>query len=153
MNGQLSSSINYEKGQLHGLYQDWYENRQMLQKTTYDDGKLQGTYRRWHENGRLNFEICYVDGEETKKKLPQVIQQTPRIQGQRPASCTPKHYSTLRRVYDYSFLRIFSNCVFVRSLRNNQKAFSDVSTSAIRHLQGVVCPPRISRVFLFIEVL
>jgi len=39
-NGQLMYESNYQKGELHGLRREWYENGQVKSKGTYKNGKL-----------------------------------------------------------------------------------------------------------------
>ena len=86
--GTVMSRSMVSNGQLNGLSEGWFTNRQMQVRETYRTnvadgvrirwypngqklseaqivmGKIQGPFRRWHENGQLAEEIPMHDGQQ-----------------------------------------------------------------------------------------
>jgi antitoxin component YwqK of YwqJK toxin-antitoxin module len=63
-NGQTMQRCIYKDGKEDGLYEKWYENGQMYWRCIYKDGKEDGLYESWHENGQTRQRCIYKDGKK-----------------------------------------------------------------------------------------
>lgn len=60
---KLKQHFNYnEKGEKHGLYEDYYDNRCYVKKE-YKNGKEHGPYEAYHANWKIKYKGEYRDGE------------------------------------------------------------------------------------------
>ena len=66
--GILKERTHYQSkndgGEMHGLYQKWYETGQLMSEGNYKNGKRHGLSKGWHENGQLSVEANFKNGEE-----------------------------------------------------------------------------------------
>jgi len=52
----------YKNGKLHGLYEYYYENGQLLEKCYYVNEKQEGLYEKWYNNGELKIKYNCKNG-------------------------------------------------------------------------------------------
>ena len=70
-NGNISRKYHEDdNGNIHGLYQVWYDNGQLDIKCNYNNYNLHGLYQVWYDNGQLLVEVIYINGEETDIPIP-----------------------------------------------------------------------------------
>ncbi len=50
---------NYKNGKLHGLYEAFYYNGNLLVRRNYKNGKENGLHEGWYDNGQLNLRCNY----------------------------------------------------------------------------------------------
>ena len=62
--GQKQEECQYKNNQLHGLYQEWYENGQNKTRQNFNEGLLDGPMKTWRKDGTLNLDAQYSKGEK-----------------------------------------------------------------------------------------
>ncbi|TFH94095.1 toxin-antitoxin system YwqK family antitoxin, partial [Porphyromonas levii] len=60
-NGQLWERSNWKDGQEDGLKERWYRNGQLANRCTYKEGYKDGLCEHWHANGQLSFRANYKE--------------------------------------------------------------------------------------------
>ena len=60
----LRTRGNYSNGKKVGLWEEWYENGQLKSRMEYQEGKKIGRLDTYHPNGQLKGRVNYVDGKE-----------------------------------------------------------------------------------------
>ncbi len=64
VNREFGPPTDIHKGnKKNGLYEQWYDDRQISVRTTYKDGKKNGLYEEWYENGQISIRATYKDGK------------------------------------------------------------------------------------------
>ena len=58
-NGKIIVSANYNKGQLHGKYQEFHEDK-LVMECNYENNKLYGEYKTWYTTGQLKKKILFL---------------------------------------------------------------------------------------------
>lgn len=61
--GQKQQECNYKNNQLHGLYQEWFENGQNKTRQNFNEGLLDGPVKSWRKDGTLQLDAQYSKGE------------------------------------------------------------------------------------------
>ncbi len=63
-NGTLYEKSNYEEGVLNGLCEFWYDTTgRKMKHMTYVNGKLDGIYKYWDQDGNIFESFNYKNGE------------------------------------------------------------------------------------------
>ncbi len=52
----------YKGNRQNGLYEEWYENGQLWERSNWKDGQEDGLYEGWHPNGQLANRCTYKEG-------------------------------------------------------------------------------------------
>ena len=64
-NGALGNPTNIHRGdKQNGIYEEWWENGQIMSRENYKDGVHDGPSKEWYENGKQRFQENYKDGEK-----------------------------------------------------------------------------------------
>jgi antitoxin component YwqK of YwqJK toxin-antitoxin module len=63
-NRQMQIRETYRANVSDGLRTRWYPNGRKLSEATIQQGKIEGTFRRWHQDGSLAEEIPMKDGQQ-----------------------------------------------------------------------------------------
>ena len=58
-NGKLRIKCTYVNGQLHGLWEKYWNNGQLWEKGTYINGKERGMWEHYHKDGTIMKQIFY----------------------------------------------------------------------------------------------
>lgn len=66
--GNLSKRVDYDNGQMHGIYAEYKYNRP-LKYAEYTKGQLDGAYRTFYSNGKLQQYSAYKDGKKNGKSI------------------------------------------------------------------------------------
>ncbi len=56
------SLVQFQRGELHGLYITWYRNQQNSEKGVFKGGRIDGLWTEWYENGQKSEEGTYKNG-------------------------------------------------------------------------------------------
>lgn len=67
-NGNLASLYNYEKGQFHGLCQEWTLEGVKLLEAEYRNGKREGLFMKWEPSGGLRVKLRYENDVKVQEK-------------------------------------------------------------------------------------
>lgn len=62
--GRAVKEVNYNKGQMDGLYQEFYNNGKIQRSVTYVNGVLDGPMKYYNEEGEVTLEYTYKNGEK-----------------------------------------------------------------------------------------
>jgi len=61
--GQKQQECNYKNNQLHGSYQEWFDNGQNKTRQNFNEGFLDGPYKSWRQDGTMQLDAQYSKGE------------------------------------------------------------------------------------------
>lgn len=62
--GQKQQECNYRNNQLHGLYQEWFDNGQNKIRQNFFENLPDGPAKEWRKDGTLQLEVQYSKGEK-----------------------------------------------------------------------------------------
>ena len=62
--GRATKSVNYNNGQMDGLYKEFYNNGKVQRSISYNNGVIDGLMRYYNEEGEITLEYTYKDGEK-----------------------------------------------------------------------------------------
>ena len=65
-NGQLAYRGNYVNGEEQGVWESYYSNGQLYYRANYVNGEKHGVWESYYENGQLHYRIEYNMGEEVQ---------------------------------------------------------------------------------------
>ena len=60
--------VHYDKGALHGPYNEYHQNKRLRIKGNFHHGRQQGLWHEYHDNGRLKTEINFNNGKPLSVK-------------------------------------------------------------------------------------
>lgn len=63
-NGQLMEQYNYENNKINGIYQKLYANGRLMEQCYYQNGKIEGLYKKWHYDGQLMEQCNYKNNKK-----------------------------------------------------------------------------------------
>lgn len=58
-----------EKGELHGVFEEYHDNGKLWLEWNFEKGKLHGVFKGYGKNGELLFEWNYENGELISDKI------------------------------------------------------------------------------------
>ena len=62
--GEIEFIKNYKDGKYHGLYERYYDNGKLFEKSTYKDGKWDGLKEVYWSSGQLNTKSNFKNGKQ-----------------------------------------------------------------------------------------
>jgi TonB family protein len=62
--GRKQQECEYNNNQLHGTFQEWYEDGQIKSKESFTDGFLDGPMKTWRKDGKPELDAQYSKGEK-----------------------------------------------------------------------------------------